>query len=175
MVVWFVTESKPQGNCCFKRVTFLFFWNHFLQMKAEKRWFQVRISFQVKLKSCVAVEALVTVWVNILVLFRFYEGNVVRHWNKLNCKEWCLSFSFLGEEIINCFDIIPIGLRWRQSMKGRRNFCLCISDSWLRRAANFRLQSNMWRRTICFMNETKIVYSLLAQSRHYLSRCSFLN
>jgi hypothetical protein len=175
MVVWFVTESKPQGNCCFKRVTSLFFWNHFLQMKAEKRYFQVRISFQVKLKSCVAVEVLVTVWVNILVLFRFYKSNVVRHWNKLNCKERCLSFLFLGDEIMNCFDVIHIRLRWRQSIERRRTFFLCMSDFWLRRAAHFRLQSNMWRRTICFMNETKIMSSLLEQSRHDLSRCSFLN
>jgi hypothetical protein len=48
-------------------------------MEAEKRYFQVRISFQVKVKLCVAVEVLVTVWVNILVLFRFYKSNVVRH------------------------------------------------------------------------------------------------
>ncbi len=135
-------------------------------MEAEKRYFQVRISFQVKVKLCVAVEVLVTVWVNILVLFRFYKSNVVRHWNKLNCKERFLSSFFLGDEIMNCFDVITIALRWRQSMEGRRNVCLCMSDSWRRRAANFHLQSNMWRPTICFMDETKIMCSLLEQSRH---------
>jgi hypothetical protein len=123
---------------------------------------------QVKLKSCVAVEVLVTVGVSILVLFRFYKSNVVWHWNKLNCKERCLSSLFLGDEIMNCFDVIPIGLRWRQSMEGRRNFCLCMSDSWLRRAANFHRQSNMWRWRMCFMNETKIMCSLVEQSRYYL-------